>query len=515
MCSVLLLPERAQAQDCTPPFEMVTRLNAPVPGAPILWNSTFGGENSEERFSHVVETSEGVLAVGVQKAFRDVRPHLLFTQFDMRGRDVWHKTQAVNGLISIADVHHHDGGFVVLGHQAVGGGQRAGFWVGFFTSDRRLKNQKSFFDARFSLRPRAIISDIKNDGWIVSATSESVISGAADGVVQQVARLYSLDKNGEERLQRSYFLGGNSEILNLSVSKNFEGQGRYIATGRFDNNFGLSNAWVLRLRPDLSLEWQQEFRRGASAQLLHSAQDGRGAILVAGDVDSRDDFSAKGVWFAMLGPDNGDVILQRYFYADDARYAYSMRGLDVEESGRITLLMAASLAGGGEGELIASDDSAEASADSASESNEMANYGRVLHLSPRGITVGGHVFAGTKMSHIHSFLRLSTGSIAMAGYSFVEEKPDYSQPFEVEDDVAEPLYEQGQVNLPDADLAENTEKGLALLKKKIRAQDVVERAVQGEESAKSGFGRNDGVTQDGWVVVAEPDPVYIDPCKGK
>jgi len=508
ICWAVLFSGVAQAQDCTPPFEMVTHLSPPVPGAPVLWNTTFGDQNSAEQFTHIVETGGGVLGVGLQNVFKDVRPHLLFTFFDMRGRDVSSQTQSVDKLISIADVHPYKGGFVVLAHQRLKTSERTGFWVGFFTLSGQLKNQKNFSDAESSLRPRAIVADVKNDGWIVSATSERSISGGGDGVVQQTARLYSLDKNGEERLQRSYFLGGNSEILNLSVSKNFEGRGRYIATGRFDNNYGLSNAWVLRLRPDLSLEWQQEFRRGKSAQLLYSVQDESGAILVAGDVDSRDSFSAKGVWFAMLGADNGDVILQRYFYSEDAGYSYSMRGLEVEESGRVTLLMAATLTDGERSENKSTVIEKNVGAPSVGVNGE--NYARILYLSPRGITIGGHVFAGAEQSNIHSFSRISNGSVAMAGYSLVEEKPDYSRPYQVEDDVEQPLREEGQINLPYAELTENTEKGLALLKKKIRAQDVVDGDVK--ESAKPDLERY-GLTQDGWVVVAEPDPVYSDPCK--
>lgn len=507
ICLFFISFDVANAQDCTPPFEMVTGLYAPVPGAPILWDKTFGDETSMESFTHVIEVNNSILAVGMRQVFSDVRPHLLFSLFDARGRDVWSKIKRVDNLKSIIDVHPREGGFVVLASQNVGRGDRAGFWVGFFTNEGEMETEKSFSDSKSSLQPRAIVADIENNGWIVSATSENVSSSKIEGVVEQTARLYSLDKSGEERIQRSYFLGGNSDILGLSVSKNFEGQGRYIATGRFDNNFGLSNAWVLRLRSDLSLEWQQEFRRGKSARIIQSVQDKNGYLLVAGDVHPRVG-PASGVWFAMLGPDNGDVILQRYFYAEDARYNYSVRGLDIEESGRITLLMTASITGAEQTSFGSVEDGKQPS--DASEVLEY--YARLVYLSPRGIAIGGNVFAGVDGAQMNSFIRLSSGSVAMAGHAYMQEKPDYSKPFQIEDDVREPLFEEGHVNLPDADLAENTEKGLALLKKKIRAQDVVNKMRNSEESDKS-YLESSGLTQDGWVVVAEPDPVYIDPCE--
>lgn len=506
LCILILGQSTVQAQDCYPPFEMITKLREPVLGALTRWTATFGEAEFEEQFIGIVDLDEGVMAVGTRRTFSGVRPVLLFTLFDNQGREVWHKTQSVNGLDDVVAVQKGGGGFTVLANQTLQN-RKSGFWLGFFTPKGELVSQKSLHDPAAFLYARAIVPDAENDGWIVSATLQKPVSANPQAGVHRVAQLYALDSRGNEKFKRAYFLGGSSEILGLSVSKLKGGDSRYNATGRFDNSYGYSHAWVMRLRTDLSLEWQQEFRRGKAARLNFSAQGAGGYILVAGDTDALDD-SARGVWFAVLGDDDGNVVLQRFFHSQSGRYDYSIRGLDVEESGRINLLMSARI----------NDSAAQVLTETMPEngggyggSDYLSDYARVLSLSPRGITVDGAVYAHGGGAQIQSFVRLMRGSLALAGYAYAKETPDYSKPFSPEDVDKEiaPLLDQGRVNLPDVELSEETEKGLALLKQKISAADVVDIS---EESAHSSVA-GDGLSQDGWVILTEPSPVYIDPCK--
>ncbi len=508
---VIANPSPVFAQACDAPYEMITRLHHPEPGAFMVWNTLYGEEGRQEKFVSAIGRENGkVLAVGEVQVAKGVKPSLLLVEFDRRGRKIWEKTHAVSNLDEIVKIlPYGEAGYVVLVNKKTSQKHEM-MWMGFFDGKGKLTAGKNIQAKGVNLRANDLQPKVGGDGWAMPVLTSSQNDNGA-GNNQKNASVLILDKNGNQKNTRSYVLGKTTNINSLSVAK-FDGDTfGYIATGYFENNNGKEIGWVLRLDEDLSIVWQKEFSRGVSAKVMYSVPDKDGDVYVAANIGAADSDS-DGVWFAKLDGASGNMPWQRYYMSENGAHHYNVRGLNVNKDGLVALLMMA--------EAVDEDEQPQ---EGAPQKDKMSgfgitsesDYGHLLTLSPRGITLSGDAFYYGQGVSLSQLSESKDGQRIIVGHSFV--KPDMPMTKKVGEDpsVEKPLNELGDVRLPDVDLSDNTKKGLALLQKKISAQALIDQKEDKDnhdESAKN-IEKRPSLVQKGWVVIGDmPDP-YVDPCK--
>ena len=472
------------AQQCDVSYEMITKLYHPYPGSYTVWDSTYGEEKKDEWFSSVVNHGDGgVLAVVQAQAIREGVPSMVFVSFDKRGRKVWDKYHSISGLNNIVKMLPRAGGVVVLANRQKPGG-KSFLWLGFFDDNARLKSQKIIRDKKHGLFATDIIhgsGDLSSKkGWAISVT--------VDG---EYGAVYLLDKNGNELSNRNYIIGSSNKIEGLSVSKTIGEKSGYIATGSFENQNGKKIGLVMLLNGDLSYIWQKEYSRGLSANVKYSSSYADKYILAFGEVMPASSKPA-GSWIMLLDKINGKVMWQRYYYGESGVHDYLSSGLYVRGDGLITLMMAADLVGDNDDGYM--------------------SYAHLLTLSPRGVTLSGDSYYYGKGAYISQLIEGANGSRIMAGYSLVSAKDAAIKDAPPVNDGLTPLKEMGVINLPNVELSDETNAGLAMLKNKIKDMKIDgAKDISTKESANVDNGSNE-LSKDGWVVIGEMPEAYSDPC---
>lgn len=488
---LFISPWSVLAQECNPPYEMVTRLHKPEPGAYTVWNSVYGEPKYDEEFSSLLSLSGGsVLAVGSRVSVLTGIGEVVFVTFDRLGRKTEERFFALKGLVEIVKVHKRvGGGYAVLANIRSEGTEK--IWLGFFDGKQKLEENTIFMDDRDQLSATDFIPSV-NLGWVISVSSRRSFGEGRSRVDIENGRIFLVDALGVKIQERSYSPGGNNHISGLSVLKRKGEMLGYIATGYFVNNSGKQIAWSLRLDPNLSLNWQSEYSRGLLAKLKVSYSYLDDYILAFGDVLPANG-NSMGTWLALLDADDGRVLWQRYYYGEGDTHMHSANGLFVNDDNLIVVMMKArSLVDrvdteGPENALLA----------------DYVDYAHLLTLSPRGILLGGDTYFFGQGVHIEQLIQDDDGARIMAGYVYMAEDKKDSGDKKLDQDVL-PLNEKGRIFLPDAALSSKAKKGLELLQKKIGAQEL---------SAHNKLAnREGGLMKKGWVVVGDKLDTYNDPC---
>ncbi|PCK00543.1 MAG: hypothetical protein COA45_01845 [Zetaproteobacteria bacterium] len=510
---VTIIPQNVYAQQCEAPYEMVTKLHHPDPGSYTVWDTAHGKDRRDEIFVSVVNLGVDVLAVGEMRRTLEGVPSLMFVHFDHRGRQLRETYQKISGLRNVVKMLRHGDGYVVLAnlHKLKG---RDVIWLGFFDKALVLTSYKKIQDKEFDLFATDIVSSIDGQGWSVSVTAQSEIGEGKGREIRKSASVYLLDENGNERASRGYILGLDSEIVSLSVSK-FDGEKHgYIATGYFENNVGKKIAWVLRLNADLSLVWQKEYSRGLSANIKVSSGYRDRYVLVFGDVLPADS-NPLGSWLMLLDGDSGEVLWQRYYYGETGHHDYSAGGLYVNEDGLITLMMMARSKIHAVGMVGVTEEDISVFEDKFIPEN--MDYAHLLTLSPRGITLSGDSYYYGQGISLSQLIEGGDGGRVLVGYARVMEKRKVKKARSTPE-VNPPLKEKGYVNLPDADLSDKAIEGLAMLRDKLKNQDV--HLTMNDDHHDNGNKKESAIndmdgpvwTRDGWVLIGDTPDAYIDPC---
>lgn len=487
---VFISPWAVSAQECNPPYEMVTRLFQPEPGAYTVWDSVYDELDYEEHFSSGLALDDGsVLAVGERISVLTGVKEILFVVYDRLGRKIKESFFSLKGAQNIVKIHKRPGGGYAL-IVNIENNERSEIWLGFFDDNFNLQSRRFFTENSYDLSATDVIPSL-NSGWLISV-SRSRSYGKGDELVHfENGRVFLIDSDGRKVQERSYSPGGNDHISSLSVLKRGgEGIG-YIATGYFINNSGKKIAWALRLDSDLALNWQSEYRRGLSAKFKNVIGYFDAYILAFGDVVPSHG-RGLGTWLALIDVDDGNVLWQRYFYDQGETHKHAARGLQVYKDGRIVLMMSAESLVGEKPQT--NDDYLNV---------DYTDYTHLLELSARGILLGGDTyFHGDGVSINQLVLGKSEERIM---FGFTRSSPsEGGKAKEKSPQVSEPLSEVDNIVLPDVELSKKAKKGLELLKKKISSQELVQQ----KELANLGK----AILKKGWVVVGDKLDAYNDPC---
>ena len=509
----------AQSQQCNAPYETITRFDKPEPGAAMVWQTIYNrhGTVAPERQARFVSSygaeNGDVVVVGEVRQMKNLRPSLLLVRFDDRGRAQWEKVHSMPNMKGVVKIVPDGEGSAVLINMATPKGYRY-FWIGFFDKSGNLKSSQTVKDKSFELQSSNIHPSIDGRGWVLPV---SVIRkwGEETNQLQKNASIYLLSQDGKKAGMRSYILGLRTELIHVSAHRFQDELKGYIATGYFENDAGKKIAWVMRLNPDLSVVWQREYGRGLSAKLVSAAVNENGDVLVAGDVNSAES-EIKGAWLARLDGESGNMEWQRYYASKEQDYSYNVSDVVWHDDGRMSVLLV--------GEMAEEDKKGEAQKAEEIKSNDKKKYfGHLLTLSPLGLIMSADAFYAGRDSYLSQMVLDQSGRRIFVGDSWQESYAQVKRRRQDNTSEAVPLREDGEVHLPDVQLSDRTRQGLALLQKKISAQDILKEKQETEsqeggtkteekESAKQAD-ESPVLLQKGWVFVPEMDETYEDPCK--
>ena len=516
---LISLPKSAQSQQCDAPYETITRFDKPEPGAAMIWQTFYNQygtvvKERQARFASSYGLDNGdVLVVGRVQLMKNLHPSLLLVQFNDRGRDKWEKIHSMPNMKEIVKIVPNGEGSAVLVNMATPEGYRY-FWIGFFDKNGSLKSSQTFKDKEFELQANDIHPSIDNEGWVLPVNVMRKW-GDESAQSQKNASIYLLNKDGKKAGMRSYILGLKTELTHVEAHS-FEGDRKgYIATGHFENDAKKKIAWVMRLNQDLSMAWQREYGRGLSAKLISASVDKNGNVLIAGDVNSAES-NMQGAWLAKLDSEHGNMSWQRYYASKEENYNYYARDVAWHDDGRISLLMV--------GEMIEQKKRGEKKSDDSDPSEaEKKYFGHLLTLSPRGLIMSGDAFYAGYGSYVSSMSLDKIGRRILVGDSWQRSYAEIKRQREKNAPEVVPLSEDGEVHLPDVRLSDKTRQGLALLQKKISAQDIIEEKPEEKQDKKmsekkekelaKSSDESPELLQKGWVFIPEMDKTYEDPCE--
>jgi uncharacterized delta-60 repeat protein len=283
------------------------------PDGSVEWQKSYGGTGYDSAHS-IHETSDGgYIVTSETNSFGAGDDDLCVLKLRLDGSVEWQKTYGDISDDSAFSTHEtRDGGYIVAGETESFGAGKTDAWVLKLRPDGSVEWQKTY--GGFSDDMAHSILETRDGGCIVAGGTESFGAGEYDFWV------IKLRPDGSVEWQKTY--GGISDDSASSIQETRDG-GYIVSGGTMSFGAGKCDLWVLKLRPDGSVEWQKAYGdiSDDSAFSTHETRDG--GYIVAGGTESfgagRYDF-----WVLKLRPD-GSVEWQKSYGGGDYEWAYSIQ----------------------------------------------------------------------------------------------------------------------------------------------------------------------------------------------
>lgn len=258
----------------------------------VEWQKTYGGGYDDSASSIQQTDDKGYIVAGDTWVFSRKGTCLWVLKLRPDGTIEWQKTYEI-GLYNCADSIRQtgDGGYVVTGHTDPFGTGNLDVWVLKLNSDGTVEWQKSYsgmdYDRAFS------IQQTNDGGYTVAGETESFGTGRFD------AWVLKLNPDGTPAWQKTY--GGLKSDNMFSIQQT--GDGGYIVAGETKSfSAGWTTAWVLKLSPDGTVEWQKSYGTADLDLVKSTQQTSDEGYIAAGYMRS---FAANGtnIWVLKLRSD--------------------------------------------------------------------------------------------------------------------------------------------------------------------------------------------------------------------
>ncbi len=393
---LIFSPFQGWAQNCEAHYEQIVEMKRPKIGSYNVWDTIYGKQDLQEKFkTGLVIKNRNMVVAGERFSYEEGPVTLILAEIDRRGRPVWEASHEIEALRNVKKIERHEKGYIVLGN--IGTKKSSKLWLGFFDEKGVLVSQKVLSEKGHALLGEDILPFPGRDDFLIALSLSKL------GEKNTYGALYQIDKSGEIITQRSYFSGLENKILGLSNN----GDDYFMASGYIRGEDGRKNGWILRLRHDLSLEWQRQYPRGRSA-ILHIANDYiYNYTAVLGEALPLGGGKQAG-WLMLINKSTGDPVWQRYYSSELHQYG---SGLLTSNDGLISVLLSARKFDKKEGD----------------------EYVRLLTINPRGILFSSNEFFNGKGVRAYQMLlgpnkeRLLIGVTDMI-YKIEGPEPDSFEP---------------------------------------------------------------------------------------
>ncbi len=300
----------ANAQDCKTYGDAIVNLRPAALGSYNVWDSVYGEAQDDERFVDALVLESGyVLAVG-ERVNKDGEKSLIWVEVGRNGRTLWSAEQNIPDLVNITRVLPHEKGAIVLAN-ITPKNKPAHIWIGVFNKSGVLQSTSSIKGGANALTGYDIESSKSGKSYVVAAYAENKKSGQPGW-----SMLYRINLKGGVMSDQAFVIGSQNAMHDLQRMEN----GEFIAAGYMNDAGGRKTGWVMRLREDLGMMWQQQYTRGAGAEfhkITPLAPDG----LVLTGTAAGTGGANHAAWLAVIEENSGNLSWQRYFTSKISGYS--------------------------------------------------------------------------------------------------------------------------------------------------------------------------------------------------
>ncbi len=247
----------------------VLKLN---PSGELQWQKTFGGNGFDTVNSVKQTTNGGYIVAGFTNSFGAGGYDVYILKLDSDENLVWQKTFGGNGDDYAWPVKQTtDGGYIVAGYTTSFGTGNLDVYILKLNSDGSLAWQKTF--GRNGDDWANSVQETTDGGYIVAGGTTPFGASGYD--------VYVLKLNSDGSLAWQKTFGGSDYDVAYAVQETTDG-GYIVAGCTWSFGTGGSDAYILKLNSDGSLEWQKTFG-GNSYDIAYSIQQtANGGYIVAG-----------------------------------------------------------------------------------------------------------------------------------------------------------------------------------------------------------------------------------------
>lgn len=283
------------------------------PDGAVEWQKTYGGGNSDEA-SFIQQTKGGgYIVAGTTGSFAPRLDDLWVLKLKANGGIEWQKTYGGDDFDGASSIHQtRDGGYIVAGETHSFGVGETDFWVLKLRPDGSIEWERTYGGDRWDVP--SSIQQTRDEGYIVAGYTGSFVPGG-----QETPDLWVLKLRPDGTVEWEKIYGGDDWDSADSIQQTSDGG--YIAAGE-TRSFGTGDVmdfWVLKLRPDGTVEWQKTYG-GEHWDLAHAIQQtSDGGYIVAGEIE----FAGRGddAWVLKLRHD-GSVEWQKRYGGDKPEGAH-------------------------------------------------------------------------------------------------------------------------------------------------------------------------------------------------
>jgi len=273
---------------------------------------TFGGNSYDYAYSIQQATDSGYIVAGYSTSF-DWPDNVYILKLDSNGNLAWQRTYGGSGYdFGFSVDQTTDGGYIVVGGTSSFKVSNLDVYLLKLNSDGSLAWQNTFGG---NIDDYALsVQQTTDGGYIVAGVTGLFESGSSDAYVLK------LDSDGSLEWQKTF--GGSGNDWASSIQQTTDGG--YIVAG-VTTSFGAGDCdvYVLKINPDGSLAWEKTFGGNGEDQAASIQQTTDGGYIVAGVTTS---FGASGydVYVLKLNSD-GSLAWQKTYGGSGSDLANSIQ----------------------------------------------------------------------------------------------------------------------------------------------------------------------------------------------
>jgi len=273
---------------------------------------TFGGNSYDFAYSIQQATDSGYIVAGYSTSF-DWPDNVYILKLDSNGNLAWQRTYGGSGYdFGFSVDQTTDGGYIVVGGTSSFKVSNLDVYLLKLNSDGSLAWQNTFGG---NIDDYALsVQQTTDGGYIVAGVTGLFESGSSDAYVLK------LDSDGSLEWQKTF--GGSGNDWASSIQQTTDGG--YIVAG-VTTSFGAGDCdvYVLKINPDGSLAWEKTFGGNGEDQAASIQQTTDGGYIVAGVTTS---FGASGydVYVLKLNSD-GSLAWQKTYGGSGSDLANSIQ----------------------------------------------------------------------------------------------------------------------------------------------------------------------------------------------